>query len=308
MGEFMGYQITIGDYSSDWALMDRAQDPRTKPGYLSREEVIDFYGSLGIHGVELNHSYWYDYTPAQLRRLTADAGLSIVAYTVFIDLAVPSRDRQRALDQFSAMSERTVEIGSPRIYVIPVVVKSGFSLDEQRGWLIENLQRASERAGPMGLTIIAENIDYPPARPLMGRGADCGDICAQVGSPAFRLTYDAAASVFVGDDSLRTLEEMSAYIGHVHLKNLRPLVPGEHPDRFREADDGKRYTGTTLDSGIIPIETIVRELKRLGYTGFLQIEYQGEDDPRVALRHNVEHLRDLLQHIADAPQVRSQGL
>ena len=101
----MGYQITIGDYSSDWALMDRAQDPRTKPGYLSREEVIDFYGSLGIHGVELNHSYWYDYTPAQLRRLTADAGLSIVAYTVFIDLAVPSRDRprgSRTIPSFSA--------------------------------------------------------------------------------------------------------------------------------------------------------------------------------------------------------------
>jgi sugar phosphate isomerase/epimerase len=307
----MPYQITIGDYSSDWALTERAQDPRTKPGYLSREEVINLYGSLGIHGVELNHSYWYDYSPAQLRRLAADAGLSIVAYTVFIDLTLPPSDCRHALDEFSAMSERTAEMGAPRIYVIPALVKPGFSLDEQRAWLVENLQEASERACSLGLTIISENIDYPPARPLMGRGADCRDICAQVGSPAFRLTYDAAASVFVGDDPLRTLDEMSKYIVHVHLKNLRPLSPGEQPDRFRDANDGTRYTGTTLDSGIIPIETTVKELKRFGYAGFLQIEYQGEDDPRVALRHSVEYLRGILQRIADAPgaaQVRRQRL
>lgn len=291
----MANEITIGDYSSDWALTERAQDPRTRPGYLTREDVISFYGSLGIHGIELNSCYWHDYTPAQLKRLAADAGLAIISYTVFLDLAVPPNDRQRALDQFSAMSERTAEMGAPKIYVIPVVVKPGFSLDEQRAWLIENLQAASERASSMGLTIISENIDYPPARPVMGRGADCRDICAKVGSPAFRLTYDAAASIFVGDDPLRTLDDMSEYIVHVHLKNLRPVSANEHADRFRDAEDGKRYTGTTLDSGIVPIEAIVRKLKQLAYAGFLQIEYQGEDDPRVALRHNVEYLRSLLQ-------------
>ena len=144
----------------------------------------------------------------------------------------------------------------------------------------------------------------------MGRGIDCRDICAHVSSPAFRLTYDSAACVFVGDDSLSTLEEMSPYIAHVHLKNLRLLARHEHPDRSREADDGKRYTGTTLDSGIIPLDTIVMQLKRIGYTGYLQIEYQGEDDPRVALRHNVEYLRDLLQQLAGTPEparARSQG-
>jgi sugar phosphate isomerase/epimerase len=306
----MGYRITIGDYSSDWALTERAQDPRTTAGYLTREQVIEFYGSLGVDGVELNDPYWYDYTPSQLKQLAADAGLSIVAYTAFIDLAVPSNLRQRALDQFSAMSERTLEMGSSRIYVIPVVVKPDFFLDEQRGWLIENLQKASERASTMGLTIISENIDYPPARPLMGRGSDCRDICAEVGSVAFRLTYDSAASVFVGDDSLQTLKEMSPYMAHVHIKNLRPLSPGERRERFRDAEDGTRYTGTTLDSGIIPIPAIIGELKELGYTGFLQIEYQGEDDPRVALRHNVEYLRALLQQTAEAPEiprVRGQG-
>jgi sugar phosphate isomerase/epimerase len=306
----MEYPITIGDYSSDWALTDRAQDARTRPGYLTREEVIEFYGSLGIYGVELNDPYWYDYTPAQLRRLTADAGLAIVAYTAFIDLAVPPNERRLALDRFSAMSERTAEMGSSRIYVIPVVVKSDFSLDKQRGWLIENLKKASERARDMGLTIISENIDYPPARPLMGRGSDCREICAQVGSPAFRLTYDSAASVFVGDDPLRTLQDMSAYLAHVHVKNLRPVSPDENPDRFRDAENGKRYTGATLDSGIIPIPAIIRELRRRGYTGYLQIEYQGEEDPRVALRHNVQYLRTLLQETADVPgatRMRGQG-
>jgi sugar phosphate isomerase/epimerase len=261
----MAFLLTISDYSSDWALTERWQDKRTTPGYLRREEVIGFYGSLGIDAIELNHSYWYDYRPARLKHLASDAGLPIFAYTVFIDLAVPPDDRTLALEEFCRMSERTLEMGASTIYLVPVVVKPAFSLANQRAWLIENLQNVSERARSMGLRIISENIDYPPARPLLGRGTDCRDVCAQVGSPAFRLVYDAAASVYVGEDPLSTLRDMSAYIAHVHLKNCRPLAPGESAGRLREATDGSRYAGTLLASGIISMEAVMRELQRVGY-------------------------------------------
>ena len=155
-------------------------------------------------------------------------------------------------------------------------------------------KRIAERALSVGVTLISENVDHPPSRPLMGRAADCRDICAQVDSPGFRLIYDCAASLFVGEDSLETLHAMAPHVAHVHIKNSRPLAPAEQRERFLEADSGQRYTGTDIDGGVIELPPILAELDQLGYDGYMLLEYQGEEDPRVALPRNIAHLRQLL--------------
>ncbi len=286
--------ITVSDYAAEWAIKDYHIEPRAKPGYLSREEVIAFYGTLGIQGIEVNHGYWEDYDTRRLKRLAKDAGVPIVTYVGLADLAVPPAELHRSLDEVYALLDRTAGLGASKLFLLPAIYKPEFPLEQLQGWLVEGLRQAAERAMSMDLSIISENIDYPPIRPLMGRGSQCRDICARVDSPAFRLIYDVAAPLFVGQDSLHTLKDMSMHFVHVHLKNFRPLAPGEEAERFLAADDGKRYTGTTLDRGALPIEAVLAELRRLGYSGFIQIEYQGEDDPRIAVRHNVEYLRGLL--------------
>jgi sugar phosphate isomerase/epimerase len=257
--------------------------------------VVAFCGSLGIQGIELNHVYWDDYDPARLKQLAADAGLPIVAYVGFVDLAVPPSARPRALDQAFALLDRTAELGaSMASWNVIAPYKEEFSLAQQRAWLIEALPEACERALSMGLIILTENAEYPPSRPLLGRAVDCRDICAQVDSPGFRLIYDVGGPIFQNEDPFETFNAMRPYVAHVHLKNYRAIAPGERPERFRDSDDGRRYTGTTLDRGVSPIERIVAELSRFGYEGFIQIEYQGEEDPRIALKHNVDYLRGIL--------------
>jgi sugar phosphate isomerase/epimerase len=81
----------------------------------------------------------------------------------------------------------------------------------------------------------------------------------------------------------------------VHIKNSRPLAPGEQRARFLDADSGQRYTGTDLDGGVIDLPPILAELDHLGYDGYMLLEYQGEEDPRAALPRNVAYLRRLLE-------------
>jgi hypothetical protein len=50
-------------------------------------------------------------------------------------------------------------------------------------------------------------------------------------------------------------------------------------------------TGTVLDGGLVPIPAILDHLRQMNYPGALLIEYQGENDPRVALPYNIEYLR-----------------
>ncbi len=290
----MPHSITLFDYNADWALKENFLDPRSIPGYLTREEVLAFFGALGVAGAELSDDYWADCSAAQLKQLASDAGIAIFSYLFNTDLAVPSDQRRAVIDRVRSMLDRTAEMGAGFAFVLPLLTKQGIPLEEQRAWLVEGLRESAEHAGSVGVTIIFENCDWLPIRPLMGRGRDCVEICKAVDSPHFRLICDVGAPIFVEEDSLATLHEMIPYAAHVHLKNFRPLGSDEKVQRYIEADGGRRYYGTVLDAGIMDIKKIVSELHRLGYEQSLLIEYQGEDDPRPALEHNLEYLKGLL--------------
>ena len=159
---------------------------------------------------------------------------------------------------------------------------------------MEGLAASAEHAQSNGITLVAENIDYPPVQPLMGRGADCAAIARQVDSPAFRLIFDTAAPLFVHEAPRQALAEMAPYLAHVHLKNARPLEAGEPAGRFLDSTRGCRFQGTSLREGVVDLEPLLAELQRLGYDGCLSIEYQGEADPREVLRQDIAWVRRLL--------------
>jgi len=302
----MTTKITMFDYNFDWVLKDYNVHPRSTPGTLSREQVVAFCGTLGLDGIEIRHDYWSDCSPFSVRQICRDAGLAIVTYLFDADLALPKVDRQSQMDRAFSLIDRTAELGAKRAFFVPALFKTQWTLEEQRGWLIESLHECAERAHQAGVTLLSENIDYPPVRPFMGRGADCRSICAAVDSPGFRLIYDACAPLFVEEDSLETLRSMAPYVVHAHVKNSRPVGPGENPQRQLASISGKLYTGTLLDGGSIQLRPILAELRRLGLCEHLLIEYQGEEDPRTAANYNLALLREMLKEVRESASVTAK--
>ena len=290
----MSNPINLFDYDADWALTENFLTPKSTPGYLTKEEVVAFFGTLGVDGVELKDEYWGNSSASQVKKLASDAGLPIFTYWSARDLVLPPDQQQAIVKHIHSLLDKTAEMGCKFASIVPALAKQGIPLSEQRAWLIEGLRQCAQYGGSIGLTLICENCDWDPIRPLMGRGADCRDICAAVDSPHFQLVYDVGAPLFVGEDPLATLPEMIPYAANVHLKNFRPVGSDEKVERYMVANGGQRYTGTLLDEGIVDIEAIVSQLHRVGYDGCFLIEYQGEDDPRSALRHNVDYLKRLL--------------
>lgn len=293
----MRVRLTMTEYNADWALSSRNFHPRSEPGYLTLEDTIKFFGTLGIDGLELFHPYWESSVSSDLQHLADDAGLSIFSYIFFVDLALPIPERTQAVDHVFAILDRTAELGASLAMIVPGLFKDQYSLDDQRMWMIEGLQSCASRAATLGLMLASENIDDPSARPLMGRGRDCHDICAEVDSTSYRLIYDAGAALHLGDDPLHTLHDMAPYMCHVHVKNSRRMMPGENKARYLEAENGKRFVSTTLDAGEVDLVPIVAELSRIKYDGHMLIEYQGQDDPRMALERNVRYLHGLLDGV-----------
>ena len=184
---------------------------------------------------------------------------------------------------------------------VPGTAKTDVPIDQQTAWMVEGLRPCAEKAQSMGLTLLAENCDYGPIRPLMGRGSQCRDICARVASPAFRLIYDAGCALCGEEDTMDTLRTMAPFMVHVHLKNNKLMKPGETADRYNESISGaRRYLGAALDGGELDLRPVFAQLDRLGYRGELLIEYQGMEDPRRVVPHNIEYLRKTVGRSATA--------
>jgi sugar phosphate isomerase/epimerase len=236
--------------------------------------------------------YWHDCTPKYLRTLTNDLGLSITCYVFFVDLALPDKERQEQIDAGRRLLDRTAAIGTSRAMIVPAMFKRDFSYSEQRSWVIEGLRVLAEHAESLELKLLAENIDYPPVRPLMGSGTQCRYICEQVDSPAFRLIYDSGCSLAVNEDPIETLQTMSPYLYHVHVKNSRRLGPHEQAERSMKSETGERYVSAPLGDGLVNTSQVIRELDKIGYSGPILLEYQGED-PLRALPIDVSFLQGL---------------
>lgn len=284
--------VTIVDFSCAWVLKDAFQINRSKPGFMSREDVLKFYSDVHAEGVELMDEYWHDCSPEHLRSLAGDLGLPITCYVFFVDLACPQKQRQEQIDNGRRLLDRTSAIGTPRAMIVPAVYKSEFSYSDQQNWVIDGLRVLAEHAESLGLKLLAENIDYMPVRPLMGRGSQCREICEKVDSPAFRLIYDAGCSLAVNEDPIDTLRTMAPYLHHVHVKNARRFRVGEQAERFQTSDTGERFASTPLSEGLVNIPQVIAELEKMGYSGPVLLEYQGED-PLDVLPVDVTFLKGL---------------
>ena len=275
-------------------LRDGYLNPRTHTGILTLEEVVSVCGELGADGLELMHPYWEDRPARQLKQLAAEAGLPLVCYIFHSDLIVPPGSGREAAERTFRLLDRTAEMGARLAMIVPGTVKPNVPLSEQRFWLVEGLAACAAHAQSIGITLVAENIDYPPVQPLMGRGTDCAAIARRIDSPAFRLIFDTAAPLFVHEAPEQALAEMAPYLAHVHLKNARPLEAGEPAGRYLDSTRGHRYQGTFLREGVVDLVPLLAELRRLHYDGCLSIEYQGEADPREVLRRDIAWVRRLL--------------
>jgi len=284
--------ITLFDYNADWALKEGYLDPKPVPGFMTREEVIDLYRSLGVDGVEIREDYWGDCATSYLKEITVKRGLPIHSYIFTADLSVPAvEQRKAAIDRVRYLLDRTAELGARIAMIFPGEVKTGYELARLRSWIIEGLIQCADHARKNGLTLAFENIDYPPWRPIHGTAEQCVEICEAVNSPGLRLICDPCAALFVEQDPLALLKTMFPYMVHVHLKNSREVIRAEKAMRTRGTVGGRVLTGTVLDGGLVPIPAILQELRQMQYSGALLIEYQGENDPRVALPYNIEYLR-----------------
>ncbi len=118
----------------------------------------------------------------------------------------------------------------------------------------DNVVRAAERLGPLGVVVVLEPIN---GRDMPGYFLNdygfAADLIADIGLPNVRLLFDAYHRQIMHGDVVRSLRELWPLVGHIQIASV--------PSRQEPDTEEFRF------------EFFFEELDRLGYTSFVGAEY-----------------------------------
>lgn len=265
---------------------------KVRAGQMNMAQFVDFAAGQHIEGVELLDYFWNDRKTElpKIKKQIADAGMVIAVYSIGNDFFQPDADaRARQLDDLKRGVDIAGELGVNLMRVFSGSYREGYTLEDGMDWIIEGLTAGAEYARQHGVTLALENHGK-----MAGRSDQVKGIIETVGSPALRANLDTGNFLLVGQNPVDAARELADLIALVHLKDFGLAAPGETGHVY-EGLDGKKYTGTVVNEGMVDLAEIVRILDHAGYTGWLSLEYEGNADPlTVGVPRSLEAARKLL--------------
>lgn len=237
---------------------------------ITIEDFINDCASMQLDGTELT-SYYFpkDITADGLREIKRKAfllGLDVSGTAVGNDFTHPPgpvRDEQIALVKKWVDNAET--LSAPVIRIFAGKVKQGQTEAEARRLVVEAIEECCDYAGKHGVILALENhggITTEPAGLL--------SIVREVQSPWLGVNFDSGN--FRGEDVYAELAEIAPYAVNVQIKAMvKPKGKGKVPSDYKR------------------VAKIVRDA---GYRGYVVLEFEEPEDPRVACPRELEKLRE----------------
>jgi hydroxypyruvate isomerase len=179
-------------------------------------------------------------------------------------LALPGREEEF----IATVSEAIVlaaRVGTSRLNALVGVIPKDVSREEAQATAIANLNHAAPLAAEAGVTLLVEainNVDIPGY--WAHNVAAAVSLVDAVNHPSVRLQLDQYHAAMAGENAVACLRKYFPLVEHVQIAD----VPGRH-----EPGTGSQPIGAFLD-----------ELDRLGYKGFVGLEYRPLADTATGLQ------------------------
>lgn len=237
-----------------------------KDGRMKYEDFIEESYRIGLDGVELT-LYWLPSKEKpylkMLKRLSALRGLPISCVGISTNFCNPNlSEREKSIEAVREGLEIARELGAPCLRVFGGYVPEGVHADKAMNWVVESMRLCVNYAEENGVIIAMENHGG-----ITSRASDVIKIVERVDSQWFRVNLD------LGNYKEPLYEEISRtipYAVHVHAKVSAHL------------DGDKRE--------VIDYERVREILLSKGYNGFLSIEYEEEEDPKIGVPRFAKYL------------------
>ena len=263
-------------------------------GEIDTAGTIRFHAELGIRANELTDSFINDDDIPEIMAALAETGSTVSCYDVYSSFVEPDGAPSPAdLGRVQKGLDRAATLGARRVLIVPSETNPNVPPERIRQHYAEVIKSALPAARRLGLTLMTANLGSAAA--INGKVDHLKEVIAITG-PEVKVTYDVGNYVMAAEDTIAALDQVAPLMEHVHLKDWTIKQPGSAtpvPGGF-PATDGSYYYSEPLGDGVVPLPEAIGRLRGLGYTGYLSVEYEGQADPKAALRKGVTYLRTLL--------------
>jgi sugar phosphate isomerase/epimerase len=258
-------RLSLAAYSFRQALDLKQPKPA-----MTLETFIDLGASLPLDAVELTGYYFPETSPRYLARLKGRAtrlGLDISGSAVGNNFCVsnPSRLKEQ-IANVKNWIEHTARLGGKTLRVFAGSVERGDNEERARSRCIEAMHEACEHAGQFGVYLALENHGGITATP-----EGMLELVRAIKSEWFGVNLDTGN--FRTQDPYADLARIAPYAVNVQIK-----TEIQRAGKQKEEADLKR---------------LIEMLRAVTYRGYVALEYEAAEDPKVAVPRYARVLREL---------------
>ena len=270
-------QLSLAAYSFRKYFADYRRGGANAPkGTMTLEDFVDLCADYGLPGTEITSYYVPEPMPdrylQRLRRRALLAGLTVSGTAIgntFTHPAGPERDKEIAYTKL--WIDRAADLGAPTIRIFAGNLQKGTTEAQARQWTIDAIRECCDYAGRKGIILALENHGG-----IVSTAEQLLSIVRAIDSEWFGVNWDSGN--FRATDPYAELKMIAPY---AVTSQIKVKVGGKPADFAR----------------------VIRILTDVNYRGWLALEYEEEEEPKVAVPRYLEQLKQL---IAAAPRVSAR--
>ncbi|MEH7234954.1 sugar phosphate isomerase/epimerase family protein [Bacillus sp. JJ1562] len=253
---------------------------------------IDYASSIGLDGVELLDMYWKDMEQEipKVQLLLSERNLMVSAYDLSNNFVKTSQEeRNIEIQKVNKGIDVAKKLNTNVIRIFSGDLAENVSFEQGKSWIIECLKQVASYAEEKGIILAIENHGY-----FAGRSEQVIELIEAVGSTHVRSTLDTGNFLLVDEDPKHAVSALKQYVSHVHFKDFINMGKEYEGHAFRSLS-GDKFLGTVAGEGRVDLQHVIEELESVNYNGWLSVEYEGTDDPKVGSEKSIYNLKQILQ-------------
>lgn len=267
---------------SAWCLQKKLYEKE-----ITIYDFIRFCFNNKVKHVELLDCFIGDETTGILK-LLRELDMKVSCYSIGNDFVYSTaQQRESEIANVKNSIDKAVQLQTKLLRVFSGNVKDDIPFASGKKWIIEGFKSVINYAEEKDITLVLENHGF-----FAGKSDQVSEIIDLVCSTHFKSTSDVGNFLLVEEDPLDAIKNLGSKIGYIHFKDFKHV--GEAPSVYRSIS-GKHYQGTVLGAGDVPLPAIVDHLDKIGYGGYLSIEYEGVEDPLKGTAESIQYAKSIMK-------------
>jgi len=227
-----------------------------------------------------------------LRKEAADAGIEILAYSVWGQLYQPTPELlEDEIRRLMEQADTAAELGAA---IMRHDVLWNLPEDASFSAILPAIADASRRiaayAKTRGIVTCTEN------HGMIVQGSErMEQLYHAVKHDNYRLLIDIGNFTAVSEDHAGAVERLAPYAVHVHIKDH--IIRDQPFEDCKPRPNGLFTRAIAAGEGSIPIKKCIEILLSTGYDGALAIEYEAADDCMDGIARGLSNLRRMLAEV-----------